>query len=105
MMFHDADAADKKRDGSDSDHDGVEHLFGALLLGEQFGGNDDAVIVGAVMRGIQHSMNHLRGLGEIALVAHGQIDAVDLIPDIAVTVFEAEHGRLERNIDVVVDIA
>ncbi len=39
---HDADAADQQRDRRDGHHHDVEDALRALLLGEQFGGHDDA---------------------------------------------------------------
>jgi len=50
---HDADAADEKRDGSDGDHDGVEELFGAFLLGEQFGRNNNGKVGGVSVPAVE----------------------------------------------------
>ena len=76
----------------------------ALLLGQQFRGNDDAEVVRRVVRLVQDAANDLRGREAVERRIEFQIDAVDLIFDFAHGVLEAEEHGIERNIDEVIDV-
>ena len=77
--IHDADAADKQRDGSDGHHDGVEKLLSALLLGEELCRDDDIEVASIVMRGIEDAADDLRIGGTGIGRGQMQVEAVDLI--------------------------
>ena len=56
------------------------------------------------MRGIQNRPHHLRDRAQIRTLAHIQVHAVDLIPNIAVVVLQAQDGRVQWNVHDVVQI-
>ncbi len=60
MMFMIPIPPDQQRNGGDRHHDGIEQPLGALLFGQQFGGNDHAEISGGVMRRIENRPHQLR---------------------------------------------
>ncbi len=52
---HDADAADQQRNRRERHHHDVEDALGALLLGEQLRRNDQRVVAGAAMAGLENA--------------------------------------------------
>src|SRR5262245_40150631 len=101
---HDADAADEQRDRRERDHDDVEDALGALLFGEQLSRNDERVVVGAAMRRSEDAAHGRGGGQDVGLRLQPQVDAVDLVAELTVVVFEPEHRRAGRHVERIVAI-
>ena len=74
------------------------------MFGKQFGGNDHTEIARSVMGRIQNGPHHLRSRRHVSFLPQGEINAVDFISHIAVTVFHSKNCGIQRNIDDVVDV-
>src|SRR2546428_7010788 len=101
---HDPDAAHQKRDGGDGDHHRAEKALGASLLGQQFGGHDHAEVARAAMRGIQDPAHDVRRVNAVRGRVEAQVDAVNLVPRIAVGVFQAVDGGVQGNVDETIEV-
>ena len=66
---HDADAADQQGNGGDGDHDVSEDGLGALLLGEQGGGDGDGEILRVVVGGVENGGDDLGDFDAIGVGA------------------------------------
>ena len=101
---HDADPADQQRDRGDRDHHHLEDPLRAALLRQQLGGHHDAEVPGLLVRVVEQAADDARGGNGLVGRGQLQVDAVDLVPPLALRVLQAEDGRGERRVDDVVAI-
>ena len=101
---HNANASYQQRDRRYGDHDNGEQPLGSALFGKKLGGNNHAVITGAVVGRVQNGAHDLGHPRHVCAVAQVQINSVDLVTKLAVTIFKAQDGCIERHIDDVVEV-
>jgi hypothetical protein len=94
--IHDAGAADQQRDGREGDHDDVEDTFGALLFGQELRRHNERIIGGATMRRGEDPAHGGRRGEDVGVGLQADVDAVHVVAELAVVVFELEHRRTGR---------
>src|ERR1039457_5760410 len=101
---HDADAADEEGNGGDGDHDVGKDGLGALLLGEEGGGDGDAEILHPMVSGVEDGGDDLVGFDAIGVGAEAEVDAVEVVFHAAALVPETVLEGVEGDVDDVVDV-
>src|ERR1017187_9519052 len=101
---HDADAADEEGNGGDGDHDVGKDGLGALLLGEEGGGDGDAEILHPMVSGVEDGGDDLGGFDAIGVGAEAEVDAVEVVFHAAALVPETVLEGVEGDVDDVVDV-
>src|ERR1017187_4892669 len=101
---HDADAAHKQRNGSDGDHDVGEDGLGALLLGEEGGGDGEGEILHGMVGGIEDGGDDFGDLDAVGAGLEAKVDAIEIVLHVVALVPETVSQGVEGDVDDVVDV-